>query len=120
MTSPVIGPDGTLYAALGTTLYALATGTNGPADSPWPMYRGNYRHTGKVEKPALKQPRKRADANFEFRLYAQLGQTNALETTTNLSVWTSLTNVVVTNVPMDVVDFTASNSPARFYRVRSP
>jgi hypothetical protein len=119
-TSPTIGPDGTLYAALGSTLYAIATGTNGPADSPWPMYRGNARHTGKIEKPALKQPKKRRDANFEFQLYAQLGQTNMIETTTNLSTWTSLTGIVVTTVPQPVVDLTASNHPARFYRTISP
>lgn len=119
-TSPTIGPDGTLYATLGSKLYAIATGTNGPADSPWPMYRGNYRHTGKIEKPALKQPKKRADANFEFQLYAQLGQTNVIETTTNLSNWTSLTSVVVTTMPQPVVDLTASNSPSRIYRTVAP
>ena len=119
-TSPVIGPDGTLYAALGSTLYAVATGTNGPADSPWPMYRGNVRHTGKIEKPSLKRPKKRADANFEFQLHAQLGQTNVIETTTNLNTWTSLTSIVVTTVPQPVVDLTASNHPARFYRSTAP
>ena len=119
-TSPIIGPDGTLYAALGTTLYAIATGTNGPANSPWPMYRQNARHTGKVEKPALLQPKKRADANFQFQLYAQLGQTNTVETTTNFSIWTSLTSVIATSVPMDVLDLTASNAPTRFYRTHAP
>ena len=119
-TSPIIGPDGTHYATLDRTLYAIATGTTGPAKSPWPMYHQNARNTGKVEKPALKQPKKRADANFEFQLYAQLGQTNVIEATTNLNIWTSLTNLVVTNVPMDVIDFTASNFPARLYRTRTP
>ena len=119
-TSPVIGPDGTLYAAIGSKLYAIATGTNGPANSAWPMYQQNARHTGKVEKPALKQLKKRADANFEFQLYAQLGQTNVIETTTNLSNWTSLTSVVVTTVPQPVVDLTASNAPARHYRTLAP
>lgn len=118
--SPVIGPDGTLFTARGGRLYAIATGTNGPADSPWPMYRGNARHTGKIEKPALKQPKKRADANFEFQLYAQLGQTNTVEATTNLNTWTSLTSIVVTTVPQPVVDLTASNHPARFYRSTAP
>ena len=84
------------------------------------MYRGNARHTGKSEKPALQQPKKRADTNFEFQLYAQLGQTNVIETTTNLSIWTSLTSVVVTTVPQPVVDLTASNAPARHYRTLAP
>jgi hypothetical protein len=119
-TSPVIGLDGTLYAAIGNRLYAIATGTNGPADSPWPMYQQNARHTGKIEKPSLKQPKKRADANFEFQLYAQLGQTNVIETTTNLNTWTYFTSVVVTTVPQPVVDLTASNHPSRLYRTVSP
>ena len=104
----------------GNRLYAVATGTNGPADSPWPMFRGNYRHTGKIEKPALLQPKKRADANFEFQLYAELGQTNVIETSTNLSTWTSLTSVVATTVPQPVVDLTASNAPSRLYRSVAP
>jgi len=118
-TSPTIGPDGTIYVTSANRLYAFA-GTNKLADSPWPMYRQNARHTGKIEKPSLQQPKKRADANFEFQLYAQLGQTNVIETTTNLNTWTSLTSVVVTTVPQPVVDLTASNHPSRFYRSTAP
>lgn len=118
-TSPAIGPDGTIYVTSANRLYAVA-GTNKLADSPWPMYRQNARHTGKVEKPALKQPQKRRDANFEFQLYSQLGQTNTVEGTTDLSNWTALTSLVITSVPMDVVDLNASNYPARFYRASAP
>lgn len=119
-TSPVIGSDGTLYASLGDKLYAIATGTFSPPNSPWPMYRQNARQTGKVEEPTFLNARARNDANFQFQLYAQLGQTNTVETSTNLTSWTPLTNVVITNVPLDVVDLTASNSPTRFYRAISP
>ncbi len=119
-TSPAIGPDGTIYAQFGSKLYAFA-GTNTLADAPWPMYHQNARHTGKVEKAALKPlQQKRSDGNFQFELYAQLGQTNTVESTTNLSTWTSLDRVVATNVPMDVVDLTATNFPTRFYRTSSP
>jgi len=119
ITSPAIGADGTVYVALGGTLYAVASGTNGPANSPWPMYRQNPRHTGKVEKPSLQQPKKRADANFQFQIYGQIDQTQTVQTSTDLISWTALTNVVVTNVPMDVVDLTASNFTSRFYRTAS-
>jgi hypothetical protein len=118
--SPTIGPDGTLYAAIGRTLYAIATGTNGPANSPWPMERQNARHTGKVEKPALRQPQKRSDANFQFQLYGQLGQTFTVEATTNFNTWTSVTSIVANTLPMEVVDLSASNHPSRFYRASSP
>ncbi len=117
-TSPAIGSDGTIYVTFGSTLYALYN-TNKLADSPWPMFRQNARHTGKVEKPSLQQPKKRADANFEFQLYAQIDQTQTVQTSTDLVTWSPLTNVAVTNVPMDVVDLCASNFPTRFYRTLS-
>jgi len=119
-TSPTISPNGTLFAALGSKLYAIATGTNGPANSSWPMFQQNARHTGKIEKPSLQQPKKRADANFQFQIYAQVSQTQTVQTSTDLTAWTSLTNVTITNVPMDVVDLSASNFLSRFYRVYSP
>ena len=83
------------------------------------MYRQNARHTGKIEKPFINLPKKRADANFEFQLYAQIDQTQTVQTSTDLVTWSSLTNVAVTNVPMDVVDLCASNFPSRFYRTLS-
>jgi outer membrane protein assembly factor BamB len=120
LTSPAIGPDGTLYVALGPTLYAIATGTNGPANSPWPMYQQNARHTGKFERPVLKQPQRRADANFEFQLYPQqLGLTFTIQASPDMRNWTSLTSLVVNTSPTGIVDLTASNSPTRFYRAFS-
>jgi len=120
LTSPVLGPDGTLYAVLGSTLYAIATGTNGPADSPWPMSRQNARNTGKIEKPTLKPPQKRADANFDLQLYPnQLGLTYTVENSSNLVDWTALTSFVATNFPVEVPDLTATNAPTRFYRAFS-
>jgi outer membrane protein assembly factor BamB len=120
MTSPTIGPDGTIYAALGTTLYAIASGTNAPANSAWPMYQQNARHTGKIERPTLKQPQKRSDANFQFQLFPQqVGLTYTIESSTNLNTWTALTSIVASTLPTDVVDLTASNVPIRLYRATS-
>jgi outer membrane protein assembly factor BamB len=120
LTSPAIGPDGTLYVALGPTLYAIATGTNGPANSPWPMYQQNARHTGKLERPSLTRPQKRADANFEFQLYPQqLGLTFTIQTSPDTRNWTSITSLVVNTLPIDIADLTASNAPVRFYRAFS-
>ena len=116
--SPVIGPNGTMYGARGSRLYAIDTGTNGPANSAWPMYRGNARHTGKIEKPALQQPKKRADGNFEFQLFSQTGTRVTIESATNLTGWNTLTSVVPTTVPEPIVDLTASNSPMKFYRAK--
>jgi outer membrane protein assembly factor BamB len=118
-TSPTIGPDGTIYVGLGCCLYALQ-GTNRLATSAWPKFRQNLRNTGKVERPALNLPQKRSDGGFQFELQGELGQGYTVSGSTNLNTWTSLTSFVATIVPMDVVDFTATNFPVRFYRASSP
>ena len=117
-TSPTIGEDGTIYACFGTKLWAIA-GTNGPADAPWPMYHQNPRHTSKVEKPFFDRPRTQAQNGFAFSFYGQLGQSYIVQTSTNLTTWTALTNFSVVTVPMDVVDSTARNASTRFYRAVS-
>jgi hypothetical protein len=118
-TSPAIGPDGTIYVTFGGTLYAIYN-TNKLADSPWPMFRQNARHTGKVEKPSLQRPKKRADANFQFEIFAQLGSTNTVQGSPDLTNWTALADIVITNVPTDFIDPEASNYPSRFYRALGP
>lgn len=81
------------------------------------MYHQNGRHTGKLEKPVLAQPRKNTDSNFAFQLYPnQIGLTYTIEASTNLSTWTAVTNILATTLPTDVTDLTASNAPTRFYR----
>jgi hypothetical protein len=119
LTSPAIGPDGTIYVTFGSKLYAVYN-TNKLADSPWPMYRQNARHTGKIERPSLQQAKGRHDGNFEFQLYGQINQSQTVQASTDLVSWTEVTNVLVTNVPMTVVDLSATNFPTRFYRTASP
>ena len=71
-------------------------------------------------KPALAQPQRRSDANFQFQLYPQqIGLTYTIEASTNLNTWTSLTSFVATSLPMPVTDLSASNSPGKFYRAYS-
>jgi hypothetical protein len=116
--SPAIGPDGTIYATFLSGVYALK-GTNGLGNAPWPMYHQNLRHTGKVERPSLQKGKKRADANFEFQLYGEVGQSYTIQRSSDLSLWSSLTNLVATNPPATFVDLTASNFTSRFYRAVS-
>ena len=73
-----------------------------------------------LDRPSIGQPQKRGDGNFQFQLNSWVGQTNTVESSSNLTAWSALTSIVVTNVPMPVVDLGASNFPSRFYRVRSP
>ena len=113
--SPVIGPDGTIYAYLHYKLYAVA-GTNALSDSVWPMYRANARHTGKTERPVFQKPQKGGNNGFEFQLYGDLGRTNTIQASPDLTTWTPLTNILITNLPMDFIDWDATNFPSRFYR----
>lgn len=49
-SSPAIGPNGTIYVgSYGAKLYALDSSSLGLADSPWPMFHHDVRHTGRVE-----------------------------------------------------------------------
>lgn len=47
-----VDDQGTVYVCAGASLYAFRPpGTSAPlANGPWPMFRGNLRHTGRVEK----------------------------------------------------------------------
>ena len=50
-SSPAIGSDGTVYVGSNDKkLYALKTESLGLANSPWPMFGQNARHTGRVMK----------------------------------------------------------------------
>jgi outer membrane protein assembly factor BamB len=44
---PAIGADGTIYATSSYKLYAIYSDSYGPADSSWPMFRHDVRHTGR-------------------------------------------------------------------------
>ena len=80
------------------------------------MYRQNPRHTGRIERPWLDQPQLLSDRTLQLHIYDALGNTNTIQTSDDLASWTSLTNIVITNVPTDFIDLSATNSPARFYR----
>lgn len=83
------------------------------------MCHQNPRHTSKVEKPFFDRPRTQAQNGFAFSFYGQLGQSYVVQTSTNLTTWTALTNFSVVTVPMEVVDSTANNASTRFYRAVS-
>jgi outer membrane protein assembly factor BamB len=51
-SSPVIGADGTVYIGEGNgTFYAIFSNSGGLANSPWPMFRHDVRHTGNLFHP---------------------------------------------------------------------
>jgi putative pyrroloquinoline-quinone binding quinoprotein/putative pyrroloquinoline-quinone-binding quinoprotein len=119
LVAPTIGPTGTIYVQIVNHVFAIA-GTNSPADSPWPMYQQNARHTGKNEKPSLLNPHKRNDGSFEFQIAAQVGQSFTVQASTNLQDWSTVTNFVCDRLPKTLADPEATNFNSRFYRVVSP
>jgi len=44
-SSPAIGPDGTVYVGVGWSLIAFKSTSTGLANSPWPMFHHDVRHT---------------------------------------------------------------------------
>jgi len=48
-SSPVIGADGTVYVGTSRYLYAIYSSSEGLADSPWPMFRHDAKHTGRAQ-----------------------------------------------------------------------
>ncbi|WP_068345874.1 outer membrane protein assembly factor BamB family protein [Kosmotoga arenicorallina] len=50
-SSPVISNNGTIYVGVGWFLYALKGNSGGPANSDWPMFRHDEKHTGMVPVP---------------------------------------------------------------------
>ena len=67
---------------------------------------------------ALTQPQRFGSQQFGFNVAGSVGVTYTLQVTTNLASanWTPLYTFQLTNSPMPVTDFTATNSP-RFYRL---
>jgi len=49
-SSPAIGSDGTIYVGSGDYLYAIY-GSGTLAHTPWPMFRHDLKHTGRVGRP---------------------------------------------------------------------
>ncbi|MEO0115797.1 MAG: PQQ-binding-like beta-propeller repeat protein [candidate division WOR-3 bacterium] len=47
--SPTIADNGTVFIGGGNALYGLVGAGGGPANSPWPMFRANRKHTGRLQ-----------------------------------------------------------------------
>jgi hypothetical protein len=57
---------------------------------------------------------------FGFTLSSAVGASYEIDTSTDLSNWSSIASLVATNSALQFIDSTATNSPQRFYRVHSP
>jgi hypothetical protein len=52
----------------------------------------------------VQQAKKRVDGGFQLQVMSQIDQPFTVQTSTNLVNWLDFTNVICTNVPMDVID----------------
>jgi hypothetical protein len=66
--------------------------------------------------PAITQARLNTNA-FQFTVLAQRGRTNRVEGTTNLVIWSTITNIFGTNASVIVRDTNVFSTPRRSYRV---
>ncbi|HYV26005.1 MAG TPA: PQQ-binding-like beta-propeller repeat protein, partial [Candidatus Eisenbacteria bacterium] len=119
-SSPVIGRDGTIYFGAANRIYAVE-GSAPPANSPWPMYHQNPRHTGRVAvSPRLAAPRISSSSGLEFDFTGELSANYRIEASTNLIHWTVQTNFILERTASRWCDSGARELPLRFYRMVSP
>jgi outer membrane protein assembly factor BamB len=126
LSSPLITADGTVYiGSYDGKLYAFE-GSAPLAQSSWPMFKGNPRHTGAAVDtmpPRLENPRL-TQAGFEMDVLGKPGGIRRIEYTDDLrtDIWTALASSpagAATNATEQVLDSSAgSSSRARFYRLR--
>lgn len=115
-SAPLITPNGTvIFGANDGNLYAVK-GTNGPAPSVWPMYRGNAQRTGALWNTVV------AETELALRMFPGLTISGTLGTSYRIEYrnavddqWAVLSNVVIDRTPYQFFDVN-SNGSKRFYR----
>jgi hypothetical protein len=72
----------------------------------------------------LTNPSYSSSNGFSFGITLATNQYYTIQLTTNLAaspvMWADLTNFLATNPSVRILDGTATNSPARFYRIVTP
>jgi outer membrane protein assembly factor BamB len=98
---PTLTADGVMYVGSGNgRLYAIRA-SSGFANSPWPMFGRNTRHTANVSSALIRPPEmriERAEASMDLKLIV-LGEPGVqldVEYTTDLTRWEKLTEVTAT------------------------
>ncbi|MGH7968469.1 MAG: PQQ-binding-like beta-propeller repeat protein, partial [Limisphaerales bacterium] len=114
--SPVVAADGTIYVAAGTNLCALYS-TNHLANTAWPMFLHDPRHSGRATQRSIQPPRLLADGNVALTMLTETGLTYSVECSTDLLDWSQLATFSTTAITNEVMDLHATNFPVRYYRL---
>ena len=117
-SSPAIGADGTVYVGShDNKVYALESSSSGPADSPWPMFRQNARHTGRINpKPPTIQIIQTQPNLITISFKDLSGKTYTLQSSPDLLNWQSIADDISQT---DKVDLTVEPAEEKaFYRLK--
>jgi len=116
VSSPVLGENGMLYfGSANSNLYAMHVPTVLSRYS-WPAFRGNLRRTGN-EASLLLRPESATVSNVILQISGMYGLTNVIQTSTNLSTWSSIGTNSITDAH-GTAFFTNACSNC-FYRAKS-
>jgi outer membrane protein assembly factor BamB len=123
-TSPVISRNGTLYfGAAHGKVFALATSSTGPADSPWPMFGANAQRTGRVQSQKTHEPIELKELGttaipFSFTFTTTDGGTYEVQASHNLKKWGKLQEVKATSAETEFIDLREALFQRQYYRVK--
>jgi outer membrane protein assembly factor BamB len=120
LSSPLIGPDGTLYVESidedHATCYVYAFSTPSPvACSAWPEDSRNARRTASVATASVSMPMMLTNG-LQFSLTGISNMPVCPCASSDLVTWTNIGQTVLTGGKTNFVDIGSSNYPYRFYR----
>jgi hypothetical protein len=81
---------------------------------------GSHSLALKLTAPHLGRPVMLTNGACQIRLTAEPGRNHILQASTNLSVWSAVSNLVPVNLRTEILDQGAAARPFRFYRVVAP
>jgi hypothetical protein len=79
-------------------------------------FGGTVVSSSRLENPQLAGSELFSNGTFQMTIVGQMGHSYAVAASTNFTSWSSLTNLIGTNAPIDVIDPETSNFNYRFYR----
>ncbi len=125
-SSPALGNNSILYfGSISGSLFAVQ-GSSLLATNSWPMFRRNLQHTASLDPvvitvpPVFLPPLKLTNGQIQLPLTQVIARSYQLETSTNLTSWTTLTNLAATTNFLRWIDTDSTKYNRRFFRALIP